>query len=85
MLEDYFREKLIEESEITEIGSYWDKRGQNEIDIIALNDMTMKATVIEVKRDPKKADIGYLKKKAGTVGGLKKFEVEYKTLSMDDV
>ncbi len=85
VLENYFREKMIEEEKITEIGSYWDRKGQNEIDIIAVNDMTMKAIVAEVKRDPKRADIGELEEKSKHVHGLKGYEVEYRVLSLNDL
>lgn len=36
ILEKYFRAKIGQEERITEIGSYWDNKGENEIDIIAL-------------------------------------------------
>jgi len=85
VLEDYFREKLAEEEDITNIGSYWDRKGQNEIDIIALNDIDMTATVVEVKMDPKKADLKGLAEKAETIYDLKEFKVEYKVLSLKDM
>lgn len=85
VLEDYFREKMAEEERITRIGSYWDRKGMNEIDIIALNDMNGSATVVEVKRDPKKANIEKLKEKAGTVQGLNGLRTEYRILSLKDM
>jgi len=39
ILEKYFREKISESLRVTEIGSYWDSKGENEIDIVALNDL----------------------------------------------
>ena len=84
-LEDYFGEKMIEEADITNIGSYWDRKGQNEIGIIMLNDFNMKATVMEVKRDPSKADIRGLMEKAGSIAELKEFDVDYRVLSLDDM
>jgi len=85
VLEDYFIAKLSEEEDLTGIGSYWDRKGQNEIDIIAVDDMSKRAIVTEVKRDPKRADISKLKEKAGTVHGLKEYDVEYRALSLDDM
>lgn len=85
VLEDYFKEKIAEEEAVTKIGSHWDKKGHNEIDIIALNDMNMTAVVTEVKRDPKKADLKELQKKAETVNELKGFEVKYRILSLNDL
>ncbi|MCL2032370.1 MAG: ATP-binding protein [Methanomassiliicoccaceae archaeon] len=85
VLENYFKEKMSEEERLTSIGSYWDRKGQNEIDIIAVNDMNMKAVVAEVKRDPKKADVHKLREKSETVYGLKGFDVEFRILSLDDM
>jgi len=85
VLEDYFKEKMSEDEEFTDIGSYWDRKGDNEIDIVALNDLDKKAVFAEVKRNPDKADIDGLRKKAGTVSGLKGYETEYRVLSLKDM
>jgi len=85
VLEDYFKEKIAEEENATMIGSHWDKKGENEIDIIALNKFDKTASVIEVKRDPKKADIEVLKQRAGTLHGLKDLKTEYRVLSLKDM
>jgi AAA+ ATPase superfamily predicted ATPase len=85
VLKDYFKDKMSEEERLTNIGSYWDRKGQNEIDIIAVNDMSMKAIVAEVKRDPKKADVSELKRRAELVAGLKGYDIEYRILSLGDM
>lgn len=36
LLEKYFRELIAEKEEVTDVGNYWDKNGENEIDLIAL-------------------------------------------------
>lgn len=48
VLEKYFRSKIAEEERITGIGSYWDNKGENEIDVIAINDLDKTAFVAEV-------------------------------------
>jgi AAA+ ATPase superfamily predicted ATPase len=85
VLEDYFKEKIAEEERVTNIGSHWDRKGMNEVDIIALNSMAKTATVIEVKRDPKKANIEQLKERAGTLPGLNEFRTEFRVLSLNDM
>lgn len=50
MLERYFREKLIETEAYTRIGGWWDRKGGNEIDIVAAEDFEKKLEFIEVKR-----------------------------------
>ncbi|MCL2149270.1 MAG: hypothetical protein FWH47_08045, partial [Methanomassiliicoccaceae archaeon] len=39
----------------------------------------------EIKRNPRKLSLGELERKAGTVQGLKGYEIEYRLLSMDDM
>jgi len=85
VLEDYFKEKSAEEERFTSVGSYWDKKGQNEIDVIVLDEHKKKAIVAEVKRNPKKAGIKDLIEKTEAVQALKGYEKEYKVLSIEDM
>lgn len=86
ILEKYFRAKMAEEERITAIGSYWNNKGENEIDLIALNDLDKTAIVSEVKRNPKKIDMNLLQMKADSIKKeLTKYDVELRGLSMDDM
>lgn len=86
ILEKYFRAKMAEEERITAIGSYWDSKGENEIDLIALNDLDKTAIIAEVKRNPKKIDMALLQAKADSIKKeLAKYEVELRGLSMNDM
>lgn len=51
MLERYFRAQLAESKSFTRIGSWWDRKGENEIDIIAENELSKTVSYLEVKRD----------------------------------
>lgn len=86
VLEQYFRQKFREEGRFTVVNSYWDRKGQNEIDLVALNDFDHKAVVAEVKHNPKRYSHTELQRKVDTIrkelGG---YEVELKCLSMDDM
>ena len=85
-LEKYFRAKMAEEERITAIGSYWDSKGKNGIDLIALNDLDKTAIVAEVKRNPKKIDIALLQAKADSIKKeLAKYKVELRGLSINDM
>ena len=85
-LEKYFRAKMAEEERITAIGSYWDNKGENEIDLIALNDLDKTAIVAEVKRNPKKIDMTLLQGKADSIKKeLAKYDIELRGLSMNDI
>lgn len=86
LLEQYFREKISLEERITEIGSFWDSKGQNEIDIVALNHLDKTAILAEVKRNPKKIDLKLLEHKSMALQReLATFEAKFIGLSMDDM
>lgn len=86
VLEDYFRSKVMETGRFTEIGSFWDRKGENEIDLVALSSLDKKALVAEVKRAAGRIDIAILKAKAIAMkNGLAGYDVEYRGLSMDDM
>lgn len=89
MLERYFRRVLINRQAYTRIGGWWDRKGENEIDIVAENELDNQATFFEVKRKAGNIDIEVLKQKASAflraTGELKGYDISYKGLSMDDM
>lgn len=86
ILEKYFRKKIAESERVANIGSYWDNKGKNEIDLIALNNLDNTAIVAEVKRNPKKIDMNLLRMKADSIKKeLSKYKVELRGLSMNDM
>jgi hypothetical protein len=86
ILERYFRDKISQEEEFTQIGNYWDKKGENEIDIIAVDSLKMTAIVAEVKRNKSKINISSLRDKAiNTMPFLQKHNIEFRGLSFEDM
>ena len=89
VLEKYFTAKLIESELFTHISSWWDRKGENEIDIIAADEIENKVIFYEVKRQAKDVNIGIVKDKAEhffqTTGKFKRYDIEYKGLSMEDM
>lgn len=89
VLEKYFREKFIEQGGITKIGGFWDKSGENEIDLVVLNETGKTAQIVEIKRNAKHIRYNVLKEKTAAMlvqtSELKTYEVEYKGLSMADM
>ena len=89
MLERYFRRVLIERQAYTRIGGWWDRKGENEIDIVAENELNDEATFFEVKRKAGKIDMEALEHKAAAFlrasGEFKRYKISYKGLSMDDM
>ena len=85
-LEKYFREVAGEQPRTTEVGHWWDSKGENEIDLIALEELDKKAVIAEVKRNPRKYSESALCEKARHIlPYLKGYEVEYKGLSLEDM
>ncbi len=86
VLERYFLAKLSEERRYTEIGGYWNRRGDVEIDLVVVNGFDREAELIEVKRNPAKLDMAALEGKAESVRGmLDGYRVICSGLSMDDM
>jgi len=89
ILERYFRTKLIEEKGITLIGSYWDRKGETEIDLISVNELDKAAEFIEVKRNPANIDMDKLRQKSynflRSTGQLKDYKITYRGLSLNDI
>lgn len=50
-LERYFRQKFIEEHRYTKVGGWWDRKGENEIDLVCENELTSALDFYEVKLD----------------------------------
>ena len=62
-LERYFTAKLVEERRCTRIGGWWDRKGENEIDIVCEDEAEGTLGFYEVKVDPSRFDPGRLDEK----------------------
>lgn len=86
VLEQYFRQKWIEEERVTLVGNYWDRKGLNEIDMIALNDIDKTAVVAEIKRQRKKMSSSDLADKVATIRNkMAKYDIRQIGLTMEDM
>ena len=86
VLEKFFRAKMIESKQFSNIQGYWDNKGENEIDIVAINDFEKRILFCEVKRNKQKISLPLLENKANAI--VKKhpeYAVEYQGLSLDDM
>ena len=86
VLEQYFRQKWMEEQRVTQVGNYWDRKGENEIDLIAINDIDKTAVFAEVKRQSRKLNMQELERKVQSVRPyLANYSLQLIGLSMDDM
>lgn len=88
-LEQYFREKMMETGNFTRIGSWWDRNGENEIDIIAVDDLKSAIEFYEIKRNKREINFDVLKEKSERffekTGEYGKYTVKYQGLSIEDM
>ncbi|HSV95484.1 MAG TPA: ATP-binding protein [Spirochaetota bacterium] len=85
ILEKFFKDILGESKKYNRIGSYWERDGGNEIDIVAVNDAEKKVLIGDVKLSAKKLDLVSLQRKAaGLVDYFKGYDIEYRGFSGDD-
>ena len=89
MLERYFHRVAMASGNFTRIGRWWDRKGENEIDMIAEDELSRCVTFFEIKRQPADIVMGVLKQRAEVMlrstRQWKKYTVIYKGLSMDDM
>lgn len=89
MLERWFKRMIVSTHKYTRIGSWWDRKGENKIDIIAENEVDRTAVFFEVKRKSGNIDLEILRRKAEaflrSTGEFNGYSISYKGLSMDDI
>lgn len=88
-LERYFTAKIVEDKGCTRIGSWWDRKGENEIDIVCEDEIAETLAFYEVKIDASRFDATRLAEKveAFFAKNPDKRNLHYKTglLSIEDI
>ena len=89
VLERYFKEVMKESGRYTHIDSWWDRKGENEIDMICEDELEDRVVFYEIKRQKDEISIGLLKQKAEVMlrvsGEFKGYEIGYEGLSMEEM
>ena len=89
VLEKYFKRQLMESGQYTRIGEWHDRRGENQIDIIAADELSKKVEFIEVKRQRRNIDLSILRAKADvflkTTKKFANYNITYRGLSLEDI
>ncbi len=88
-LERWFMECFAESKQFTRLGNWWDRKGENEIDLIAENEFTHTVQFCEIKRQPANIDLQALANKRDTfvraTGEYNDYEILLRGLSMQDM
>ena len=84
-LERFFHELFAESGNYNIIGSYWEKGNQNEIDLVAVNDLKKKLTVAEIKMNKTRINLDALKRKGDKLlESYQGYEVTWLALELED-
>ena len=88
MMERYFARKFEEEGKYI-IGKWWDRKGENEIDLIVVDPINKEALVYELKKQGERYDAKDLKEKVKTMVAqtpeLAKMKLHIGSLSIEDM
>lgn len=86
ILERYFRQLYRETGMYNIVTNYWEKNGQNEIDLIAVNDADREIVIGEVKRNKHRIDLHKLEQKSECIRQkMHGWNIGFVALSIDDM
>ena len=85
-LERYFQEKAMQGGKFTKVGNWWDRKGKNEIDMVALNEFDKTCLVAEIKRNKDRISMKDLQEKTGVLPSeFSAYQIQMKGLSLEDM
>ena len=87
ILERYFTEKLVNLQQYSAIGTWWEKGNQNELDIVAVDELNKTVLFAEIKRKKENISLPVLQEKANKLlqSEFKYYTPEFVGFSMDDM
>lgn len=85
-LKRYFQEKAMQGGKFTKVGNWWDRKGKNEIDMVALNEFDKTCLVAEIKRNKDRISMKDLQEKTGVLPSeFSAYQIQMKGLSLEDM
>ena len=86
-LEQYFQTLAMEAGRYTQVGNWWDRKGKNEIDMIAINEFDHTGMVAEIKRNPRKISLTNLQEKVDSLPPktFGEYALSLRGLSLEDM
>lgn len=86
LLEKCFRELFAETGKYNRLGNYWERGNQNEIDLVAVSDLTKTITLADIKLNKSKLSISGLRQRAlGLLTSYPRHHPEWLGLSVDSI
>lgn len=86
-LELWFQTQAMESGHYTRVGNWWDRRGENELDLVAVNEFDHTGLIAEVKRNERKISWSVLENKVASLPQKEfaRYSFQLKALSLEDV
>lgn len=86
-LEQYFQALMMETGQYTTVGNWWDRKGKNEIDLIALNEFDHTGIAAEVKRNPDRISLSDMQHKVENLPASEfgRYKLTSRAFSMEDM
>lgn len=85
-LERYFQEKAMQSGQFTQVGNWWDRKGKNEIDMIALNEFDKTCLIAEIKRNKEKINLtDLLEKTKALPTDFSSYQIQTAGFSLEDL
>lgn len=86
LLEKGFHELLAGTGNYNRVGAYWERGNENEIDLVALNDMKKTIVLADIKLNKAKLDVGGMKNKArGLLESYPGYAPQWLGLSVENI
>lgn len=85
-LEQYFQDLYMQSGRFSRIGNWWNRHGENEIDLLAINEFERTGVIAEVKRNVDKLNLAVLSAKAEALPPeFDEYQFEFQLLSLDNM
>lgn len=86
-LEQFFQQRAMESGRYTSVGNWWNRKGENEIDMIALNEFNHTGIAAEIKRNPRKLSLSELERKVSNLplADFGCYNLTLQTFSLEDL
>lgn len=86
-LERYFQDRVMETGQFTQVGNWWDRKGENEIDLIAINEFDRTGIAAEIKRNVHKISMTKLQQKIDMLPkkDFGEYQLRLRSFSLDDM
>ena len=86
-LKRWFQSKVMESGKYTRVGNWWDKRGENNLDLIAVNEFNNTGMIAEVKCNERKISMAVLENKVAALPqkDFEKYKIQLNASSLKDI